>query len=106
LSHSAGHPDYRKGFEDPSRFRSVTRSDILMTGAIVAWLAVTLIALGVHVLSSADDDRAELRLCAVVANAKERLACFDRFAEKSTTPPARGALAPPQAFGETSRDDD
>jgi hypothetical protein len=39
------------------------------------------------------------RVCAAIENEKERLACFDKYAEGLMTPPVRAAYAPVQAFG-------
>jgi hypothetical protein len=41
------------------------------------------------------------RECATIASDKERLACFDRYALGLMTPPAKGAFAPAQAFGQS-----
>jgi hypothetical protein len=39
------------------------------------------------------------RVCAAIENEKDRLACFDKYAEGLMKPPAKGAFAPVQAFG-------
>jgi hypothetical protein len=46
------------------------------------------------------------RQCAEIDNDKDRLACFDSYVEGMTRPPAKGAFAPPQAFGERIRTSD
>jgi hypothetical protein len=37
--------------------------------------------------------------CALIKNDRERLACFDGYVKELTRPPAKGAFAPPEAFG-------
>jgi hypothetical protein len=39
------------------------------------------------------------RVCAAIENEKERLACFDKYAEGLMTPPLRAPFVPVQAFG-------
>jgi hypothetical protein len=39
------------------------------------------------------------RVCAAIENDKERLACFDKYAEGLMTPPLRAPFVPVQAFG-------
>jgi hypothetical protein len=40
------------------------------------------------------------RQCALIKNDRDRLACFDDYAQQLMRPPAKGAFAPPEAFGE------
>jgi hypothetical protein len=38
--------------------------------------------------------------CALINRDGDRLACFDRYVKELMRPPAKGAFAPPEAFGE------
>jgi hypothetical protein len=42
----------------------------------------------------------DLRQCALINNDRHRLACFDEYVKEMMKPPAKGAFAPPEAFGE------
>jgi hypothetical protein len=87
-------------------------SDAILASVIAVLLAATLacavalappiwaaVSKGLLTMNSNDP-----RVCAAVANDKDRLACFDKFAEGLMTPPAKGAFAPAQAFGRTTHE--
>jgi hypothetical protein len=60
--------------------------------APVAWDALS----QVSVVNMATDPRQ----CALIKNDRDRLACFDDYVRELMRPPAKGAFAPPGAFGE------
>jgi hypothetical protein len=38
--------------------------------------------------------------CTLINNGRDRLACYDDYVKEMMRPPAKGAFAPPEAFGE------
>jgi hypothetical protein len=98
---------------DPhDRVTRIQRRSLLADG-IVALLTAVLLMLTVtavralapvawHGLSWAlvANEVTDPRQCASINRNRERLACFDHHAKELMRPPAKGAFAPPEAFGE------
>jgi hypothetical protein len=79
---------------------------VLLTSTITAVGALAPVVWNALSQASAAKSVTNPRQCAEIDNDKDRLACFDNYVEGMTRPPAKGAFAPPQAFGETIRKSD
>jgi hypothetical protein len=76
-------------------------SDAMLASVIGVLLAATLACAAAlpPPVWGAVSNNSNPRVCAAIENEKERLACFDKYAEGLVTPPVRAAYAPVQAFG-------
>jgi hypothetical protein len=96
---------------DPhDRGTSAPRRSLLADGVMALLTAVLVISTVTAIralapvawdaLSRASANRAtDPSQCALIKNDSERLACFDGYVKELTRPPAKGAFAPPEAFG-------
>ena len=83
-------------------------ADVVIAVAIAALLAATVAAVvsiapamwSALTQSVAVERTVNPRQCAAIESAEERLACFDKYADALMIPPAKGAFAPAQAFGQ------
>jgi hypothetical protein len=87
-------------------------ADGVATAVIVFLVVATVFTVGAlapalweALLQTASSDRiSDPRVCAEIKDDKTRLACFDEYGKGLMTPPAKGAFAPPQAFGRSDPD--
>jgi hypothetical protein len=91
--------------------RRAVFADVVIATLVAALLAATVTSVGTlapivwGALSQGLDAKQVVnpRECAAIMSDKERLGCFDKYARGLMTPPAKGAFAPPQAFGQRMR---
>jgi hypothetical protein len=67
---------------------------VLLAAAVVGVGIVAMPVFGVVLKGLLTQDSNDPRVCAAIKNDKDRLSCFDRYADGLLTPPAKGAFAP------------
>jgi hypothetical protein len=72
----------------------------LVISTVTAVRALAPVAWNALAQTSVATRETDPRQCALIKNDRDRLACFDHYVEQLMRPPAKGAFAPPAAFGE------
>jgi hypothetical protein len=73
---------------------------VLLISTVTAVRALAPFAWDALSRASAAKTATDPRRCALINNDGDRLACFDGFVKEMMKPPAKGAFAPPEAFGQ------
>jgi hypothetical protein len=73
---------------------------VLVVSTVTAVRALAPIAWNALSQTSVATRATDPRRCALIKNDRDRLACFDDYAKEPMRPPAKGAFALPEAFGE------
>jgi hypothetical protein len=79
---------------------TVLFSALLLILTVTVVRALASIAWDALPRTSVEERATDPRQCVLINNGRDRLACFDDYVKEMMRPPAKGAFAPSEAFGE------